>query len=479
MQHENPQILLWSHPECPYRVAITAPVVNEARILAVEAFYSVPRGGVEIGGVLFGVRAGDLLDIRAHRPIKCQYATGPSFTLSVNDQVGLAGLLQNADEDPDLQGLAPVGWYHSHTRSDIFLSPADLEIYNEFFPERWQIAMVLRPVNLQPTRGAFFFRDRSGAVKSDAPYQEFKLEPPAFGLTPAGEQALAAVAVARGAVAAAITENPPVRELQELPVAPPLFPPQSVEIPASVPMPLPPRENGNRNSGTAAATAVAAVTAPDTAPPVEIAFPPSQRDTEVSLPNFLQGQRLPRERWMTWVWTAILVLVAGAGGAAAYWRLGPVAKGADLGLETYDINGAFLIRWDRESKVAMSATRATIEIQDGGDKSAPIELTRGELARGGYAYVRHSASVSVHMKVDGPYPADEYSNFNSSDSLGSQEAPKAGPGTELEKVVADKEHLKTELINESMRTLELRQQVNDLKRQLTEERAKNTPAAPQ
>ena len=101
----------------------------------------------------FGLHERDAIHIQAQRPIRCQYASGPSFTLSVDDQLGLSGLLEKAPADPDLAGMTPLGWYHSHTRSELFLSPADLQLYNEFFHERWQIAEWFcgRPT-LLPTR---------------------------------------------------------------------------------------------------------------------------------------------------------------------------------------------------------------------------------------------------------------------------------------------------------------------------------------
>jgi hypothetical protein len=197
---------------------------------------------------------------------------------------------------------------------------------------------------------------------------------------------------------------------------------------------------------------------------------------EIGLPNFLAVSK-PRTRNTGWIWALLVVIALAAGGTAAFLKWGRqwIVKPADLGLETYDINGAFLIRWDRESNVVRTATHATIEIQDGADKT-PIELSRGELAVGGYGYVRRTGQVSVHMKVEGEIPADEYSNFNSSQSLGSQPAAAPAAANEsqsgLEKALAEKEHLKTELINESMQSLELRQQVADLTRQLAEERAK-------
>jgi proteasome lid subunit RPN8/RPN11 len=417
-------------------VIADAPLINEIRIAVVEAFYSVPRGGVEIGGVFFGRRTDDTLRITAHRPVKCEYVTGPSFSLSIKDQIGLAGVLAGPGNDPKLEGLVPLGWYHSHTRSEIFLSPADLVLYNEFFPERWQIALVLRPANLQPTRGAFFFRDGKGRIADEASPREFVMAPPGYGLTLLEED-----------VGDAPTEDPGTGETH------------APQPPAPAP-----------EAAIPAAAAVVAIS-PEPAP-----------EPEVEVPHFgLSAEPAVRGRF-NWRWlcafVVVVLLLAGAAAAATfYWSRS--SKPAELGLETYDVNGAFLIRWDRESAVVRQASRAVLEIQDGGDKT-PVELNRSDLAVGGYGYLRRSGDVSVHMKVEGPIPADEYSNFTGSQSLiqQPQSSERAGKDAELDRAVEEKEHLKTELINESMQTQELRGTVADLKKQLAEARARSTAPTP-
>jgi hypothetical protein len=169
---------------------------------------------------------------------------------------------------------------------------------------------------------------------------------------------------------------------------------------------------------------------------------------------------------------AILVLLIVGG--AIFLKFGRVAKPEGLGLETYDINGAFLIRWDRESSAIRAASHATLEIEDGGEKT-PIELSPGELEVGGYGYLRRTAQVSVRMKVDGPPPLEEYSNFKGVQALGSQPAQAPETSDVLTRALREKEHLKTELINESMQSSELRREVKSLRKQLAEERAKGTP----
>ena len=209
--------MLWTAPGFAYRVTISATVLDEIRFEVAEAYYSAPRGGVEVGGVFFGAVLGDSLHIKTYRPAKCQYLYGPSFRLSPEDKLNLSGVRALPESDPELAGLAAIGWYHSHHRSEIFLSADNLQLYEEFFPERWQVAMVLRPAHLQPTRAGFFFRDQWGCIKSDAPVQEFIMDPPGYGLTlvdPEAENAIAqklassAPPAANGSAATSRKEGP-------------------------------------------------------------------------------------------------------------------------------------------------------------------------------------------------------------------------------------------------------------------------------
>jgi proteasome lid subunit RPN8/RPN11 len=52
-----------------------------------------------------------------------------------------------------------VGWYHTHPRMGIFLSHYDLWLHDHFFPEAWQVALVIEP---HSTMGGFFIRQKHG-----------------------------------------------------------------------------------------------------------------------------------------------------------------------------------------------------------------------------------------------------------------------------------------------------------------------------
>jgi len=153
-------------------------VLEEIRLEAVKGITLLRYGGVEVGGVLFGSKAGDRIRIDAFRALRSEYAYGPNFILSRNDEVALESLLQEAKADPSLDGMEPVGWYHSHTRTGVFLSEKDIAVYNRYFPEPGQVVLILHPAQLGPTEAGFFFRETDGRIRSESSYNSFTINPP-------------------------------------------------------------------------------------------------------------------------------------------------------------------------------------------------------------------------------------------------------------------------------------------------------------
>jgi proteasome lid subunit RPN8/RPN11 len=163
------------------RVEYSRMVMAEIRAAVVDGYHRLHHGGVGIGGVLFGARNGDTVRLLSWRPIPCRHARGPSFLLAPEDEAELARLLSTCGRDPALAGLAPVGWFHSHTRGQICLSESDVALYDRFFPEPWQIALVLRPERFGTTRVGVFFREAGGRIRTESSYREFEIE---SGLAP-------------------------------------------------------------------------------------------------------------------------------------------------------------------------------------------------------------------------------------------------------------------------------------------------------
>src|SRR5262245_9049609 len=119
--------------------------MNRLRMEAMQALFAIRRGGIEIGGVLFGSFEENRVVLQAFRLLECEHAAGPSFILSDSDQVRLSDLLTASVDDPELVGLVPAGWFRSRTRSEISLSEADVAIFDKYFPYLRQVVLVLRP----------------------------------------------------------------------------------------------------------------------------------------------------------------------------------------------------------------------------------------------------------------------------------------------------------------------------------------------
>jgi proteasome lid subunit RPN8/RPN11 len=63
--------------------------------------------------------------------------------------------------DKRFEGERIVGWYHTHPRMGIFLSHYDTWLHNNFFPEPWQVALVVEPYS---SLGGFFIRQPDGSL---------------------------------------------------------------------------------------------------------------------------------------------------------------------------------------------------------------------------------------------------------------------------------------------------------------------------
>src|SRR5438874_391568 len=103
----------WSVKGQPLTIEYSPRVLEEIRAEAVDGLLRMRRGGIEVGGVLFGIRNAKRIRIHDRRAFRCEYAQGPSFLLSENDEKALDVLITGAAADPGLSGLEALGWYHS------------------------------------------------------------------------------------------------------------------------------------------------------------------------------------------------------------------------------------------------------------------------------------------------------------------------------------------------------------------------------
>jgi hypothetical protein len=339
----------WSAPQVPAAIEYPLEVMDEIRAAVTDGLQKLARGGLEVAGVLFGVRRETGIRILTWRPIGCEYALGPTLQLSERDRADLTRLLETAAADPDLQGLKPVGWFLSHTRSDIQLSPADLEIFNGFFPHRWQVTLVLHPTPAGPARAGFFIREADGTLKSDSSYQEFDVKP-----------------------------------LRRTARPPDLPPSVAVEPPS-------PRTQPVSNPSAPMATAVEGPAA------------------HMDLPLFrtLEPTRTPRG-WL-WMLPVILGLIV-AGFLVKERYLAP--QNQPFSLHVYDSGETVQIEWNQNAAPIRNSHIGVIDIKDSGETKR-YSLTDEELRAGKMPYLRRGGDLELRMTVYpvGSTAVQEFAHF--------------------------------------------------------------------
>jgi hypothetical protein len=425
--------LLWTSPE--HSVSIEAPwgILEEINGAVLEGFRRLSRGGIEVGGVLFGRRHDQIIRIHAWRPIPCEHSRGPAFLLSNTDNQGLVQMLETAESDPQLQVLEPVGWFVSHTRKGVAMTEDDADIFNRYFMESWQCTLVIHPEKVGASRAGFFLRDAKGQLRTDSSAKEFSIEGArATAATPSGS---------------AVDPSPSQRS---------------------------PRSSGNprdwdtrnssrgtsqpEHSGSAGAAAVATPAPVSTTPPVS------------SSPS--------SSPWRVLAVAAALLLFAIALFAVPKLR-NPTSPAAAPSLHLVDADGQLRIEWDKDHPTVQSADGATVFIHDAGPNT-PIELDQKATRSGSLTYLRLSEDVRVRLVLqrDGQPVSQELARY-----VGPP-LPKAGARAlsrardNRQRYLLEAQNLREQLKKEMERTRQLEKAVRNLETQIQkEERAAARPPA--
>lgn len=293
-----------------------AEALELVRAAAVEGLHRLSRGGLEVGGVLFGNRKGTRLRILASRPFVCEHAFGPALRLSEADHAGLRKLLETAASDPELAGMEPLGWHRSQTRGEFGLTPDDIQVLDQHFPEPWQMMLLLRPEKMKPTRAAFFVRASDGSLELDQEHGVFDLHP-----LPRQRKASSGRA-----------------------------------------------DSKERDAGEA---------------PVRFS---------------MRARGMSRWAWLTLALGWCALAVAWALLYRGYWWPGEPER---LEIRLADQGGSLEIRWDNGAAAVRQANAGLLEVLDGGRRWR-FGLTREELRRGSFTFLRQSADVSIRLGVTQP-----------------------------------------------------------------------------
>jgi proteasome lid subunit RPN8/RPN11 len=116
----------------------------------------------EVGGALIGLWRVDKESgeqyIVADAALPARHTRQGSAFLTFTQDTLVALHQEQEDRYP---GKRIVGWFHTHPRMGVFLSDYDIWLHTHFFPEPWQVALVIEPIT---QIGGFFVRTEDGKL---------------------------------------------------------------------------------------------------------------------------------------------------------------------------------------------------------------------------------------------------------------------------------------------------------------------------
>ena len=391
---ESTRYIEWTAPDSPLVVRIAESVVARMNADVMRGFGVTRRRGTEVGGILIGHSQkgsppGLVIDDFEH--VACEYAYGPSYLLSQNDELRFAEAVNRWRPGPGRDTWV-VGYYRSHTREGLTPDAPDSELYSKFLGDTAGVALLIKPFATR-TPIASFFVPVKGRLKSDSAVAEFP-----FAAAPAAHEAdpspspsssIAPVhADARSSVAAppvAVASPPPVPQPQ---------PPATNEV-----SPMRPRPRAER-------------VLVDVLGPRED-LPPDPAREEYGRPLFSQYAPQQSPRWKTRLaWTAFTIAVFTCGGVLGYQYAGgntgqwlpfaeaiPVRDPYAVSLSAQLRGDSVVIQWNRFAQPVGTARGGLLLVNEAG-RVKEIRLSQAELRSGVVLYRTSSTEARFRLELD-------------------------------------------------------------------------------
>lgn len=180
----------WREDQGHFSLEYSRPVLEEIRAAVARAAFGIGRGGVEVGGLLFGTRLGSFVRIQAWMEIPCRHALGPVFRLDGSEMEVLGLLCEERGGREDLKDLQLLGWFVAHSRGELALSPDDVRLADRHFADPDQFAIVFKPGRFGELEGVIFRRGSDGGLQPATPSLFIEPRPALLALAAAPRRAM-------------------------------------------------------------------------------------------------------------------------------------------------------------------------------------------------------------------------------------------------------------------------------------------------
>lgn len=146
--------------DSPAAAQVRLGLVHELGFEMLEAFKSIPRRGLEIGGILLGrvepgegERARPTIFVEGYETVECEHEYGPSYEFSPRDRLIFEQAVSRRRNQPPGEPR-PVGFFRSQTGADPDFNEQDIGIARDLFSRQPALCLVVKP-----------FVDRPGAAR--------------------------------------------------------------------------------------------------------------------------------------------------------------------------------------------------------------------------------------------------------------------------------------------------------------------------
>jgi TonB family protein len=352
-----------------------------------EGFKSLPRRGLEVGGLLLGrVEAGErpTVWIERYQRISCEHKFGPQFVLDESDKAELekaaAGILEGGE-------LAVVGLYRSHTREGFQLEEPDFDLVRRYFSDASDLILLIKPESATDISARFYVHDKDGGAQTAGDPFPFR----------------GRIIESTGGVEAKADEKP--EEVQAESVSHER--PRRL-VPDFVPSPVVPSVNapsvGTPSVGTpSVGTPLHAEGNPVETGPPQFLFPPRDRVLYEEEEPPSVGDRLKK-------WLPLVALMLLAGGAL-WWFSQPgshqspsaaavtsAEPARPLGLSVEPMGQEWRVSWNPSATALHDARSVQLFVREGDDQNR-IDLAPRDLAAGIYKYRPTGNDVTFRLEV--------------------------------------------------------------------------------
>jgi TonB family protein len=179
----SPDYYLWDEPETSVSIHLNYQTVERLQIEVLRGLDSNNHGGVEIGGILLGRREQSVgrvnTFIEEFVPVPCGYSGGSVYRLSDGEARKFERTLELCKSEAT-KSSSVLGFFRSHLRDDVFLSPDDLFIAQHFFTDPDNVFLLIKTLPSRGCTAAFFFWE-DGRIQPECAYNEVPLSPVQIG----------------------------------------------------------------------------------------------------------------------------------------------------------------------------------------------------------------------------------------------------------------------------------------------------------